>query len=1418
MQFAFQHQQFDRLFPFYITIGSDCRIVSFGSSYQSLLSMQAGESITNYLAFKRPSVQIIHAAALASMKGQLILMQGVQKPSVLLRGQFEHLAEKDQWLFIGTPWFASVEELREAGLTINNFAVHDPLIDLLHVLKAHELTEQDLKQMLHKVQLQQLAIEDAGKQMNELSLFTKHNPEPRFRVSSKGLVLLKNPAAQRLHQYLYNDELMNEAVFWQQVAALRPTNDMRWTVETVTEGKIFVFDCHFFPEFDYFHVYGTDVTQQRNMAADLQRREQLFKRLADNVPGVVYLWRMNFDGSNNVEFISPRLQEEFGINPADANRLVDFIHPDDLPVWQESVRGAFHEEAPWNADCRFVMPNGELIYWTANARVAYTDAQGKVFAGVMRNTTEEKTVLENLKRLSVVASANENGVVFANKFGQITWANDGFLKMTGFEMSQVVGKSPIDLCAGPQTDKQALREMVFAFEQGQSFDVEVLQYRNDGTHFMSRTRGQSVLNSEGGVLEYFAIVEDITKAKEDEARIRYAEQLWKFALEGAGDGVWQYDLETHQSFYSEEYKRMLGYDPATFDKENQFWLNRIHPDDLTTVVKENEEYDAGTRSSHNREIRMRHKDGHYLWILDRGMAVSYTANGLPKLVTGTHTNISHIKNTELELWQRVQQFQSLSEGIPAVLYEYEYAQDGTEKLRYVSPAMQRIFGISPEAFREDYRRFVFHEDLPAIDAANEASLSSLKPYYNESRLQLPNGKLVWRSVAATYSYDTAAGAHVFTGFMMDITDRKKAEDALRLNEEKYRGIIANMNLGLLEVDIDDRIQVCNQSFLRMSGYAQHEITGKRAVDLFVDTDEKYTIELQNRRRSAGHSDVYEMKVHNKQGEEKWWLISGAPRYDDSGKMVGSIGIHLDITQQKLLEQELRMATLTAEESSRAKERFLANMSHEMRTPMNAIIGLGRQLKKTQLDQQQRLFLDSINTASDNLLVIINDVLDLSKIQAGKLALEHIPFKPAELVRRAVQMIMHRVEEKNLWVEVKMEEGIAPVLIGDPYRLQQILINLVSNAVKFTDHGGITITLAAKPQTIHGQCFIVTVQDTGIGIDEAFVQEMFEPFSQAYTHSTRKYGGTGLGLSIIKQLVDLMHGDIEVQSTTGHGTTFTIKVMLEQGTESDLPKETSHLLPNDLLKNISVLLVEDNAMNRLVARTVLQQYGASVVEAVHGEDAIHLLQKETVDIVLMDMQMPVLDGVSATAIIRKDISSSLPVIALTANALSSEQDACFKAGMNDFVAKPFEENVLIRKIAEWVGRPFDEQAAAQPVVATSSAESDLPLYSLDMLNDIARGNQAFVQKMVDMFVEQTPAIADQLLAHANHGEWEQMGAVAHKLKPTLDNLGFTSLHDDIRTIEKSGKLAEVNDDVLRMVNKVHATIHKVIGILSANRKD
>ncbi|MEO6729778.1 MAG: PAS domain S-box protein [Ferruginibacter sp.] len=1015
--------------------------------------------------------------------------------------------------------------------------------------------------------------------------------------------------------------------------------------------------------------------------------------------------------------------------------------------------------------------------------------------------TQKKQIEKELKLLSLVASANETGVAFSDASGVIHWANEGFSKLTGYTHEDIIGKKAVELCMGPLTDMETVRGMLQCFYTGKGFNVEVIYYRKDRSWFWGRLKGQAVLDEHGNVQQYFALIDDITIEKEKEEQL----SVLSLIAEDNSNAVIISDAEGAIRWVNKSFIKISGY---TLDevKGKKPGLMQGPETNLETIAYMKKQIAEGV--PFDCEILNYTKAGVKVWLRVKAQPIR-SKQGKVTGFFALEEDITEEKNEHEEVKQYESRFRKAFEKIGDNVWEHDFSTGRT----YFSNTKEHLLGYKLDEFTDNANLWWdrTHPEDRVILEENDAKYKRGETDHHvlEYRIIHKDGSVRWvmdRGMVIEVKPDGTPLKII--GTHTDITERKQAEELLQREEKKYRSIIANMNLGLLEVDTDENVIFTNQSFCDMSGYDYDELIGKRASDIYIKEETIELIESKNEARKRGSLDAYEIAVKNKRGQLRWWLISGAPRFNDAGDLVGSIGIHLDITDQKQLETDLIEAREQAEESTRSKEVFLANMSHEIRTPMNAILGMTNQLGKTALDGKQRFYLETINSASENLLVIINDILDISKIEAGKLNLESIGFEPKAVLSRCMQVMRHKAEEKGLSItNSKTDEALSPVLMGDPYRLNQVLLNLISNAIKFTEKGSVDLACRVLKETPATQVVSIEVKDTGIGMDELFINTLFEKFSQEDVSVTRQYGGTGLGMSICKDLIELMGGQINVKSTKGAGTSIRFEVEFAKGSISNLPSKEKFSVNKDMLADKKILVVDDNNMNRLVAKTILRNYGAITTEAVNGKEAVELLQQNEIDLVLMDIQMPVMGGMEATKIIREEISRTVPVIALTANAIKGDNEKCIDGGMNAYLSKPFKEEDLLKIVSFWLNES-NNSLPNQPATPNAGGR----LYDLSAIRAISRGNEVFVVMMVNMFIEQKPAQVVEMQTKFDQNDYKGMAAIANKIRRAIDNMGIVSLKETIREIEKIGYAGTVDHSLPELLSKVSENIQQVIQAL------
>jgi PAS domain S-box-containing protein len=609
---------------------------------------------------------------------------------------------------------------------------------------------------------------------------------------------------------------------------------------------------------------------------------------------------------------------------------------------------------------------------------------------------------------------------------------------------------------------------------------------------------------------------------------------------------------------------------------------------------------------------------------------------------------------------------------------------------------------------------------------------------------------------------------------------RMAEKLLVNREAKFKGIIDNFRLGLLEVEPSGVIIDANESFCEMSGFSIEELFGKDGGEVLLDDFEKERMKVRNASRSEGEADVYELRVFNKKKETRYWLVSAAPLLGDDGEVYGSIGIHWDITEMKQLEFELKGARYKAEESSKAKAMFLANMSHEIRTPLNGIVGMAEQLAQSQLDADQRYFIDIMRSASSTLLSIINDVLDISKIESGKFSIEITPFNLNETIRRTLSIFGEKAKQTNISLDIELMDDRGIMHLGDPHRLSQVLFNIVGNAMKFTQAGYVRVTsnLSRGENDI---CFVsFSIEDTGVGMDIAYLTKVFEAFTQEDASITRKFGGSGLGLSIARSIVHIMGGTIEIESEKGKGTRVNIRIPMRisnEKTKQDIVEMTDL---QKSLKGLRILAVEDNELNRMVLQVILKKCEVVVTIAHNGQEAIKLIQEQEFDLVLMDVQMPIVDGLEATKYIREELKLSTPIIGLSANAMREEVEICKQAGMNDYLVKPYSERVLVEVMKKW----------SPEVMATESTKDENEVaeeLDLSVLRQYVGNDIGALRDVVTGYLKHLPPQLDRLELALVGSDVLALRHELHQLKASMeiigvrpDGLSFAAISNELKS--------------------------------------
>ena len=852
-------------------------------------------------------------------------------------------------------------------------------------------------------------------------------------------------------------------------------------------------------------------------------------------------------------------------------------------------------------------------------------------------------------------------------------------------------------------------------------------------------------------------------------QIKIAEQQYRQLVETANDVIFRVDLYGNFTYVNHTGISLSGYTLEEIIGKNftLFVDSRFHK---PMIQAYQDQLENETQSTYF-EYKLINSDQEEIW-LGQNVQLVYK-DGYAQEFIAVARNITERVISDDALKKSNEKYKNLFEGN----FDGVVQLNGEGSFVEWNSKFESLLGYSTNELNAMHISDVLHhKDIDSFKNYSQRLLSD--GFYNNyiGKFIAKSGKIIDIEINSTATYENGKLSGSIDN-VRDITERMSLEKAIIRSEEKYRGIIENLEFGLLEVNTDGLIAKVYPSFCKLTGYEPQELIGSDPYDL-LHPDYHGEMDSRTKQREEGKSSVYEVKIKQKSGIFKWVIISGAPFYDEHGNYSGSVGVHLDISTQKQMENDLKEANQIAQASSKAKELFLANMSHEIRTPLNAVIGLSNLLQNTTLNTEQAEYATNIYNSAQSLILLVNDILDISKIESGKLEVTNAPFNLQHTVGTILSSSSYLAEQKQLELILKIDDKLNDNYVGDELKICQILINLLNNAVKFTSTG--TVTLCINEVTEIGDMHEIefAVEDTGKGIAQNALKTVFEDFSQEDSNVSKEYGGTGLGLSISKKLVNAMGGELEVTSEIEKGTRFYFTLVLkcsEVEAEMRWPEKANHINWSE----VNILVVEDNLINQFVIESTVKSWGGTVDIANNGEEALEVLIENKYNIVLMDVQMPIMDGITATKFIRQEMKSNIPIIAFTANALKKEMERCLAVGMNDYITKPFQEEELKYKILNLILAENDEKAFL-PKQEESIEHKTEPLFTTERLIVLSRGDNDFVTRMVQIFHEEGSAQLEQFTTSKDP---EEIARLAHKIKPSIGYISNQELKDLVHKIEQ-----------------------------------
>ena len=805
----------------------------------------------------------------------------------------------------------------------------------------------------------------------------------------------------------------------------------------------------------------------------------------------------------------------------------------------------------------------------------------------------------------------------------------------------------------------------------------------------------------------------------------------QLAVEVAGLGILSIDYAADTSTPDAVAAALFGLESGV-DVPRSHVHDRFHPDDRDEIVRRMQQcLDPTSEGWFAMEHRVVLPDGSVNWLNVKKQIVFREVGGVRRPVSGllAAVDITERKRIEPELQASKQRMQLAIEASQVGIWEWNVL---TNRIRW-DAQMFRIYGITPtpDGIMDytDWSGALLPEDL----AENEASLQDTVRRCGSStrtfRIRRRNDG-EYRHITATeiVRMSERGVAEWVVGTNLDVTERKQAEEAVKRSEEQFNQLANFIPQLAWMADDKGSLYWYNQRWYDYTGTTFDEMQGWgwEKVHDPIELQRMKKTWMKSLETGLGWEDTFPLRRHD--GEYRWFLTRAFPIRDEAGAILRWFGTNTDITEQLETEQILRASEEALQDSlkqaedakekalqaSQRKDEFLANMSHELRTPLNAIVGIGHILAKTSpLSEKQAICVKTLQSSSESLLMLINDLLDLAKLESENIRLENIPFHLHELLEEIVAMLSVSANKKNLALMLDYDKRLEELYINDPHRLKQIVMNLASNAVKFTEQGSVKICVKLTNETRDLVNVAIHIIDTGIGIPEEKLNHIFSKFSQADTSISRKYGGTGLGLAISKTLAELMGGSIVVKSREGAGSEFTLHLPLAHD-HSVLLQSGSVLLNGKCAKQQDksnacqgaapcILIVEDYKPNMLVATSYMEMLGFHYEVAQNGEEAVHKVQSQTYDLILMDVQMPGMDGLTATRAIRQwettHNKKKTPIIGVTAYALMGDREKCLEAGMDDYISKPFIPEILQEKMESLMHHEAPQNSHEQLVSTT-----------------------------------------------------------------------------------------------------------------------
>ncbi|MBI3509514.1 MAG: PAS domain S-box protein [Bacteroidetes bacterium] len=883
----------------------------------------------------------------------------------------------------------------------------------------------------------------------------------------------------------------------------------------------------------------------------------------------------------------------------------------------------------------------------------------------------------------------------------------------------------------------------------------------------------------------------IETKNELEARLSH-EHLLSLVASRANAAVIICNSKGEMEWVNDRFTEMFGYSAAEVSGKKITLLHGAGTSGITLAKIEKRKKEL---APFHETILEYDRNGKPIWV-QMHVAPLTDENGNTERFIAIQEDISGIKNTEEQLIRSKEQLKAAQEQAKIGSWEWE---DGNDFIT-VSDEMARILGITGRmnsgnriTIDEVYGQ-VHPDDLEKVKLAIENGLK-MRTQFETGFRGYAEGKLKHVYLTAKIYRHERSRAEKLVGTLQDITERKRIEEEMHLAEKQYRSLFENSQHMIIMHDLDGVIMSINQSGTHSLEYEPEEVIGRNIRQFFFSDDADGFANYMSGMKTGGTASGL-IRAKMKRGGTKVWLYNNVIIKGPKGDPC-VLSSNVDFTSRMDLEKELRKAKKAAEEALQMKDRFVANISHELRTPMNAIVGFTELLIKTKLSKEQEEYIGAVHLAGTNLTTMINDVLDLAKIEAGKIEFESHPFSIRKVMEETHLLLSQSAAQTGIEFEWKCETGIPLYIMGDDHRLSQILINLVGNAIKFTEKGFVRFSAHLIREDDESVNLELLVVDTGIGIPEKKLKDIFEPFVQSSTESTRKYGGTGLGLSIVRDLVQLQGGTVEVKSENSKGSIFRVFLSFRKVGQDVVQKVEQALSPGDSPGKINILIVEDQQLNQQLASRLIADFGFTCEIASNGIAATGILRSSpnAFDVILMDLQMPEMDGYEATRIIRQELHLEIPIVAVTAHSSAGERERCLQLGMNDYLSKPYRAQDFYFRIVSALKK--------NPPATAAEIDEENPLRSL------AGGDKKFEQEMIGLMLRSIPEEFSRLENAIDKNDQGAAKAAAHRLKSSVALAGekeLAKIFDEMENDQKK-RSAKIIDEAREKKSRLILKLEK-----------